>query len=467
MAGASTLFPTSACLAAHLELEDFRDALRKCNEEKRALKANVSDLLLRLEHQPPLPGPNRRQNHQQIYPQPQAFDSSQPYMQHRRQGKQGNGTAETTGAGRRRNSSLDAQVTPAAPADLPVVPIGCNAAEEEGLADLGLMTASLINRTSILLPLRRLAEGNGSESSYNCTQCVLATVNHVCGPGCVGNHLHLDAETTIQAFPCLPSLAAQLSNEQTVRLRQVMEEGKLFGLSKIGREHAGLEADWSDLYMPTAEHHYGSSVFAAVDTGLFIFRCDPSHFIVAISDSTDREQWRQCQGHTMSLDLERNTVSRSFMLHNKVSLCGDVLQGMQSRQSELQFSRTSSPLEVACSLMRWFGPQVQADQRSVPAHTIVLNEGIAAIELVSDLIFHRNMTIFGNGNALKVGKHQLRVRAGAHLTIHQTILADSVDSSAVFVEGGMTSIFSTFTNNKASITALKRFPYVIGILCIS
>ena len=151
------------------------------------------------------------------------------------------------------------------------------------------------------------------------------------------------------------------------------------------------------------------------------------------------------------------------MLHDTASFCGDALQDMTHRQSELRFSRTSSPLAVACSLMRWFGPQAQADQRSVPARTIVLHEGIGAIELVADLIVHRNMTIFGNGNTLKVGKHQLRVRGGAHLTIHRTIIADSVDSSAVIVEGRMTAILSTFTNNKASITALKRFPFVFGI----
>jgi hypothetical protein len=147
-----------------------------------------------------------------------------------------------------------------------------------------------------------------------CRVCVLATVASVGGEGFIEDDLHIVPESGMKQIApllCIPALAQRLISEQMVRLGLALTSDGPFALvSSPSPPQPGSGV--ADLFLhETGDGFLGQRVFVGLDTGYRIYSCNPADHpqVWAVTSSTDREQWKRCQG-LLWLDL-RNAQARA------------------------------------------------------------------------------------------------------------------------------------------------------------
>jgi hypothetical protein len=106
--------------------------------------------------------------------------------------------------------------------------------------------------------------------------------------------------------------------------------------------------------------------------------------------------------------------------------------------------------------MRFFGPQ--AAPQSMKVSHVDFADGLPEIDLVSDVVIRagQRSSFSGHGGTLRVGKWQVQVHRGGSLELVQLIVAESLFSSAVVIEGVATFANSTFVDCTARLNAVSE-----------
>ena len=85
-----------------------------------------------------------------------------------------------------------------------------NSCDERGLGP-AFTTISLQNRSSVVALL--------STVKADCAYCLLDTIEHVCGAGCLGQKLHFLSDPVLPR-PCAPTFAATLALAQAKAVQE-------------------------------------------------------------------------------------------------------------------------------------------------------------------------------------------------------------------------------------------------------
>ena len=296
----------------------------------------------------------------------------------------------------------------------------CTEADRNAIAVVG-MPSSLADRAQLV----RILE----ESSRACVVCILETIVSVCGAQCVVGKLHIQTDNRYGGQPCLPELAASLAAGEGAALALAAQSNDPFAIVGAGPV--------DDVYAPMSS----PSVYAGIESGLFAYTCDPAihgpvmAFSPTLPDTLARQE---CSGE-LRIDL---TTGRATHANSAVPFRSDLQWAGCSIY--LPFDRpdpsvpsksfaASSPMEAACWLSRFFGPQ-----------TTWIGPSTFSVEVASDFALQTDLVI-RSGTTLRIesatntkmviGAHQIRVNADARLDLRRMTVADSVLSTALVVTG--------------------------------
>jgi hypothetical protein len=353
----------------------------------------------------------------------------------------------------------------------------CTEADGAELAGL-VQVASLDNRAGLVAMLVR--------ATAPCASCILATIGHVCGPGCIEARTHLSTERFLAdrllVRPCLPALASRLIADQSQKLAAAAAAAVPFSLVAAA-EFASPPA--SDLFVPTGKFQYGLAVYRGTDTGRYAFACDPAitggHW--ALSATDDATAWSRCDGE-LWLDGQSNRLSAarpaapasaaaagnteyvrgSSAMSDAVPVvyrfnfdsCAAYLPAaVTSNEPVVRFAAGVQAEEIACWFAQVFGPQ--ATSEPLP-EAIELPEGLGTVTLLTDLVVRRSkaLRVEGRNATLIVGGNRLVVEHDARLDLHRVTVTDSVGSSALWVYGTAVLTECTFRNCLTTTTSLRR-----------
>ena len=272
----------------------------------------------------------------------------------------------------------------------------------------------------------------------------------VCGYDGLRSKLQFYTEKYLTPRRCLPSLAARLMADQGRRIAAALSAAEPFGIvlaSDSGGElvKEGL-MDPTDLYQPV-----GDGMYRGVDSGLNLFACEPTVYgqVLAISDSASGDERSQCTGQLWvdlrgggmyptrpqggdlgSLGAGTLPVTYTFGWAS----CAAWLPSVGLGDLSGDFATNVSSPQVACWLGRMFGPQAR---RAITPTTLQLPVLTDPVHLVTGLIVPSGaaLAIHGQNTTLIVGRHQLYVPADAHLEMRSMIVAESIESSAMWIDG--------------------------------
>jgi len=240
-----------------------------------------------------------------------------------------------------------------------------------------------------------------------------------------------------------------------------------FGLSGVGQ--------LTDLYLPTAEEPlFGEPVYKGMDTGAYMFSCNPSAVpqLWAFSTSQERAAWQRCEG-SMQVDLRKGEARLALlsspeaevvpMVVHDLGVCSTPFTGaapaVSADSQTVVLTKSLRSTDVACWLTRFWGPQVAAGAAGIPSR-IELGPRPAAdstVDLITDLIVCEGQTldIGGNGVTIGVKSRQLRVDAGGTLSLSSVSIAEAAPSSAVYVEGSLVARNGSFRDCTAQLNVFS------------
>ena len=178
----------------------------------------------------------------------------------------------------------------------------CTEVDSMELAGL-VRVASLDDRAGIVAMLER--------TTASCASCILATIGHVCGNGCIEARMHISTERfpadRLHLHPCLPELAMRIIADQSEKLAATVAAAVPFSLVAAATSASPLA---NDLYVPTGKIQHGLAVYRGTDTGRYAFACDPALLggRWALSSTDDETAWSRCDGE-LWLDIQSNRLS--------------------------------------------------------------------------------------------------------------------------------------------------------------
>ena len=201
--------------------------------------------------------------------------------------------------------------------------------------------------------------------SLSCSLCVLRTLASVCGDDCAKESLHvvLDANSlpTVPPAVCHPGLAQRIRTMQGAAVTLAVGQRHPFGLSGVGQ--------LTDLYVPTAEAPlFGEPVYKGMDTGVYMFSCNPSAVpqLWALSTSQERAAWQRCEG-SLHVDLRKGEARSALlsspeaeavpMVVHELGVCSIPFTGaapaVSADSQTVVLTKSSPSTDVACWLTRF------------------------------------------------------------------------------------------------------------------
>jgi hypothetical protein len=306
-----------------------------------------------------------------------------------------------------------------------------------------LSAPSLLERAPLIAAMNRV--------SAECTTCILATFNTVCG-SCVRDSLHVFVDYDIPVIPCLPDLATRLMLGQARSLSSSMTSRAAFGVSS---------PILSDLFSPTSETVHGYPVYHGAHTGFRAYVCDPDDAVqrMAISTSDSRDDWALCDA-LVRIDLGTGAVTQQTEGVDPTPLRATFHTGgwdscppYTAPTAEVIFFPVGSTADhIECFLAYNFGPQQSAEKctaRKMEVHMPA--NGLPVVRLRSDIVICSESVVLlvGHSTVVEVGRHQIRVSKGAALSLVGLAIVASVESSALWVDGSASLMRVTFRNCSA------------------
>jgi hypothetical protein len=314
----------------------------------------------------------------------------------------------------------------------------------------------------------------------DCAYCILETIEYVFGEGAVRDHVHIFTDFRPDPLPCLPHLAAVLATNQAAAVAQGLRAGLPFGLT------AAPHAAATDIFVPTAEIINGWRVFRGLNRGEWLHRCSDSVGVGAemwsLSPTWDRTAG--CEGRlwlaVATSRLQHGPEDRARDVGGvhfdfELRWCSEALVEALSRAESpvanaaadaaeqlVTWAEGTSSLRVGCDLLLQFGAH-SAGRRMRPLRTRVqFPEGVDAVEVFTDLVVQQGETVVlvSSGPALttmSIGRRHLRVDAGGSLSLVRLALVDSTGSSAVYSEGELHAVNSTFARCVTAANAVFKF----------
>jgi hypothetical protein len=314
----------------------------------------------------------------------------------------------------------------------------CTEADRNAMAMVG-MPSSLADRAQLV----RILEA----SSRACVVCILETIVSVCGAQCVVGKLHIQTDYRYGGQPCLPELAASLAVGEGTALALAARSNDPFAI---------VGANVDDVYAPMSS----PSLYTGIESGLFAYTCDPAMHgsVMAFSPSLpDMLARQECSGE-LRIDL---TTGRATHANGAVPFYSDLQWTGCSMY--LPFERpdpsvpsknfaASSPVEAACWLSRFFGPQTT--WRGASSFSVEVASDFA---LQTDLVVRSGTTLrieSATNTKIVIGAHQIRVDADAQLDLRRMTVSDSVLSTALVVIGSASLTGCTFIRCNATTNLL-------------
>jgi hypothetical protein len=184
-----------------------------------------------------------------------------------------------------------------------------------------------------------------------------------------------------------------------------------------------------------------------VDTGLKLFACEPTAYghLLAISDSDNADERAQCTGK-LWIDLRSGGMYPTRPQEGDLSSLGagalpaaytfgwaGCTAWLLSGDLSSDLAADLSSQQVACWLGRMFGPQAR---RAVPPAALQFPVLPDPVHLMTGLAVPRgrSLVIHGQDATLIFGRHQLYVPVDAHLEMRSVTVAESIESSAMWID---------------------------------
>ena len=300
--------------------------------------------------------------------------------------------------------------------------------------------------------------------------CILATIENVCGIGCLKEQLHILTDYPVKPEPCLPRLQHILASRQGVAVRSAIEAEAPLGVT------SSALVTGTDLFVPSTERLHGSVVYEGLHSHNWMYRCGNDDVTWVIS--ADKDGWSRCDGEirlnimTAQAETLRTVLAVTVGVHFDLGFerCAAVLENQLSEEAAVGAEVHISPMHAECELLyqvdRHAAGLLGLSASALPRTLYLPSE---PIELVGDIYVRSGQVLSlraveGASAQLILGKKQIRVAKGGRLELVGITVRDSVGGSAIYNEGRLELTNTSFTGCNATSNAVVRYLEAVGPL---